>query len=59
MDDWMDGWMEADKKAGEEAQLAEVRSGTHWQQLHSAVTAATAVKPPSPAAVGHRPRVAP
>lgn len=53
------GWMEADKKAGGEAQLAEVRSGIHRQQLQSAVTAAAvaATKPPSPAAAGHRPPV--
>lgn len=51
--------MEADKKAREEAQLAEVRSGIHRQQLQSAVTAAATAKPPSPAAAGHRPRVAP
>lgn len=60
---WMTGRMEADKKAAEEAQLAEVRSGIHRQQLQSAVTAAAAAaataKPPSPAAAGHRPRVAP
>lgn len=61
LDGWTTGWMEADKKAREEAQLAEVRSGIHRQQLQSAVTAAAAAtaKPPSPAAAGHRPRVAP
>lgn len=54
------GWMEADKKAGGEAQpVPEVRSGIHRQQLQSAVTAAAvaATKPPSPAAAGHRPPV--
>lgn len=60
-DGWMAGWMEADKKAGGEAQLAKVHSRIHQQQLQSAVTAAAAAvaaaKPPSPAAVGHRPPV--
>lgn len=47
-------WMEADKTAGGKAQLAEVRSGIHWQRLQSAVTVATiaAAKPPSTAAAG-------
>lgn len=53
------GWIEADKKAGGEAQLAEVRSGIHQQQLQSAVKAAAvaATKPPSPAATGRHPPV--